>query len=46
MRLARTTPKLAGRSELRTYECRSCGVYFTTAQPSNSQDTIVLVCPV
>jgi hypothetical protein len=46
MRLARTTPKLPDRSELRSYECRSCSVYFTTAQPCDSRDTGVLVRPV
>jgi hypothetical protein len=45
MRLASTSPRFAGWSELRSYECRSCSVYFTTAQPSNSRDAGVLVRP-
>jgi len=31
MRLARTIPRLGGLPELRTYECRACGVTFTEA---------------
>lgn len=31
MRLARTVPRLGGLPELRTYECRACGVSFTQA---------------
>jgi transposase-like protein len=31
MRLARIVPRLGGLPELRTYECRACGVSFTQA---------------
>jgi len=44
MRLARTVPRLGGLPELRTYECRACGVSFTqAAEQAEDEETAYFV---
>jgi transposase-like protein len=33
MRLVRTVPRLGVLPELRTYECRACGIHYTAETP-------------
>ena len=41
MRLARTIPGIGGLTELRTYECKACGVVFTeSAGPAEWRESV------
>lgn len=40
MPLVRTLPRLGGLPELRTYECRPCGIVFTEAEDHVPSDEV------